>query len=254
MLIPYVDPYLYWFPPLPPNCDKPPTLYAILNSMVNYGKDEKTKIRNLAKEGRTKIFDFDYPLSSKVSKETFETTILNHFITRRIGFDTVTTFQLQLEVKLNSIMPLYNKMFDLLEETNFIGDITIKEGTNNRNLENTNNASTTNNLNNTSENNTETTSDRRYSDTPQNELDNIKNGKYVTEYNLDKTNTNSVDESTSQGTSSSQETGQTEENNVYNEKITNVNVLDELSKMKEKINNIYELIFNDLDELFYQLV
>ena len=39
---------------------KPPTLYAIMNSIANYDAEEKTKIRNLAKATRAKIFDFDY--------------------------------------------------------------------------------------------------------------------------------------------------------------------------------------------------
>ena len=38
---------------------KPPTLYRIMNSIANYGQEEKTKKRNLAKATREKIFDFD---------------------------------------------------------------------------------------------------------------------------------------------------------------------------------------------------
>ena len=37
MFIPYIDNnYFYCLPFLPPNCDKPPTIYSILNSIV-YG-------------------------------------------------------------------------------------------------------------------------------------------------------------------------------------------------------------------------
>ena len=87
---------------------KPPTLYAIMNSIANYDAEEKTKIRNLAKATHEKIFDFDYPLSNKVDKEEFECQILNHFIMRRIGQETFTAFQLFLENKLNEILPYYN--------------------------------------------------------------------------------------------------------------------------------------------------
>lgn len=40
-----------FFPFLPNNNDKPPTIYAILNSIVNFGveEDDQTKIRDLAK-------------------------------------------------------------------------------------------------------------------------------------------------------------------------------------------------------------
>ena len=109
-----------FYPFLPPNCNKPPTIYTILESIVNPDVDlndpsPEVKIKDLAKTGRSTIFNFDYPLTSNITKEKFETIILNHFLQRRIGFETVTAFRIQLDVKLNEIMPLYNKMFDALE-------------------------------------------------------------------------------------------------------------------------------------------
>ena len=81
MIIPYIDNnYFLLFPHIPTNCEKPPTIYTILESIVNYGKQEKTKIRDMAKIGRTTIFNFDYPLTDNISKEKFETIILNHFL------------------------------------------------------------------------------------------------------------------------------------------------------------------------------
>ena len=55
----------------------------------------------------------------------------------RIGFDTVTAFRIQLNVKLNEIMPLYNKMFDLLYDNDLFGEITKRDGTDNRTTQNT---------------------------------------------------------------------------------------------------------------------
>ena len=85
------------FSPMVPNLYKlgndyniPPTIYALLNSYVNFSKEEPEKIKDLAKIGRTMFFDFDYPLSNKITKEQFETMILNHFLMRRIGYETVT--------------------------------------------------------------------------------------------------------------------------------------------------------------------
>lgn len=117
MMMPY-DNYgnLFFVPFIPVMNEKPPTLYSLLQSIVNYGKDEQTKIKDLAKVGRTTIFDFDYPLSDKITKEDFECMILNHFLMRRIGFETLTAFKIQLNVKMNSIMPMYNKLIDLLYE------------------------------------------------------------------------------------------------------------------------------------------
>ena len=242
--------YPFLMPFIPSNCDKPPTMYAILNSIVNGAKDEEdyTKIKDLAKYGRTTIFNFDYPLSNKVDKEEFETIILKHYLTRRINFDTVTAFRISLDAKLNEIMPRYNKMFDVLVDWNiFDGEKLERNGTENRTGETSNNTSNT--LTNTSQ--TSNTSDRRYSDSPQNKLTDIQDGNYVTDYNYD-TNSGS-DSSTSNGNSES--TGETTDNNIYHEVITRTanDKINILKEMEENIKSIYTLIFKDLDILFYGL-
>lgn len=244
------------YPFLPPNCEKPPTVYSILNSIVNGTKEpnEYTKIKDLAKEVRSTIFDFDYPLSSNVSSETFETMILNHYMMRRIGFDTVTAFKLQLNVKLNEIMPIYNKMFDALENWDIFndGEKQIRSGFDNRdsNLKSEN----INNLENNSNTNTTTTSDNRSSDTPQNQLEDVKNGNYVTQYSYD-TNINSgTDNSTSVGNSKTN--SNTSEKNNYEETITRTpaDKISILKDMQTNIKNIYTMIFNELDILFYGII
>lgn len=237
-------------PFIPSNCEKPPTIYSILESIVNYGTDEKTKIKDLASVGRTTIFDFDYPLSSNVPRETFETLILNHFLMRRIGFDTVRAFQIQLMVKLNSIMPMYNKMFDLLHDTNYLGDVKVREGINNKIGNSESNSENT--LNNESTNTTNNTSDNRYSDTPQSKLQNLRDGSYVTDYRYVQDSATSNDKSKSEGKGKT--TSNDTENTNYKETETNINTLDTLFKLNEKTNNIYEMIFKDLDCLFYQLI
>lgn len=244
------------YPFLPPNCEKPPTVYSILNSIVNGTKEpnEYTKIKDLAKEGRSTIFDFDYPLSSNVSSETFETMILNHYMMRRIGFDTVTAFKLQLNVKLNEIMPIYNKMFDALENWDIFsdGEKQTRSGFDNR--DSNSKSENINNLENNSNTNTTTTSDNRSSDTPQNQLEDVKNGNYVTQYSYD-TNINSgTDNSTSVGNSKTN--SNTSEKNNYEETITRTpaDKISILKDMQTNIKNIYTMIFNELDILFYGII
>ena len=58
MIYPY-EYYGLFYPRIPVTDMRPPTLYSILESVVNYGKEVPTKIGELAKEGRGKIFDFD---------------------------------------------------------------------------------------------------------------------------------------------------------------------------------------------------
>lgn len=236
----------FWFPRIPTNNERPPTIYSILESIVNYGTDDKQKIKDLAKEGRTTIFNFDYPLTDKVTREEFECMILNHYLMRRIGFDTVTAFRIQLNVKLNEIMPTYNKMFDLLYNNDLFGEITKKDGTDNRKTENK--SETENTLNNKSEN--ETISDLRNSKLPQNKLQNLRDGSYVTDYNYNTTNSN--DNSNSKGTSSSNTNGS--DTNEYHETTSRIDMFDIYTKFNSEIKHIYTLIFNDLDELFYSLV
>lgn len=241
-----IYPYNYLFMPfIPPNCDKPPTLYSILNSIVNADKEEEdyTKIKDLAKEGRSTIFNFNYPLSEYIDKEKFEIQILNHYLMRRIGYETVTAFRIALDVKLNEIMPLYNKMFDSLKHWNIFedGETTIRQGTENRTNE------SNNSLENESNTTNEDTQDRRSSDTPQSKLENIKDGSYVTNYSYDTTNNTSHDTSTSNGTSSSKD------DNIYQETIKRspADKISILKEMQENIKSIYTLIYNDLDCLFY---
>lgn len=251
-----IYPFSYLFMPfIPTNCDKPPTVYSILNSIVNGDKEEDdyTKIKDLAKEGRTTIFNFEYPLSNNINKEDFEVQILNHYLMRRIGYETVTAFRIQLNVKLNEIMPLYNKMFDALENWNIFedGETTIREGTENRTNESTNTSSNT--LENESNTTNEDIQDRRSSDTPQSKLENIRDGSYVTNYSYDTTNNTSHDTSSSNGTSNSNTTGK--DDNIYQETIKRspADKIAILKEMQENIKSIYTLIYEDLDCLFYGL-
>lgn len=249
----------YFYPfllPLPLNHTldtRPPTVYSLLESIVNYGKDEKQKIKDLAKYGRSTFFDFDYPLSDNINKEDFECMILNHFLMRRIGFDTFRAFNIQLNVKINSIMPKYNKMFDMLNGWDIFadGEITEREGYDNRVVENEQN--TENSLNNHSTNATENISDRRNSELPQNQLSDLRDGNYVTNYNYDTNNTNSEDNSETTG--NSQTNSNTNDRNDYKETIkkTQGDKLTLYKEFQDNIGSIYEMIFKDLECLFYQL-
>lgn len=207
----------------------PPTVYSLLESYVNYGKTDRVKIKDLANAGRSMFFDFDYPLSSHISKEDFETMILNHYIMRRIGYETVTAFKIALNVKLNEIMPRYNKLFDCLDGWDLFnsGETVTRNQQDNR----------TTSSNGTANN----TSDQRFSDTPQNELDDVRDGKYVSQYsyNTDQaTNTNNIND---QGNINETITrSPADKINLYNEFLKNS-------------QNIYTMIFRDLDVLFYQL-
>lgn len=202
---------------------KPPTVYAILNSIANYDSEEKTKIRNLAKATHEKIFDFDYELSSALNKEDFECDILNHYMMRRIGFETVTAFQLYLENKLHEIMPYYNLILDSFKDFNLFssGEKITRETIDNRNITNSG----------------ESNNESRFSEYPLNELNDLNNGSYVS--NQSKSTINAVNN--------------TNDVNNTNE-VINRSPVDKMSVYKnflETKRSVMSMIYKELDILFY---
>lgn len=213
------------FRPLPTDYDIPPTIYSILNSYVNFDNDNPVKISNLANAGRGVIFDFDYPLTTNVTKESFEVMILNNFLMRRIGYDTVTAFKIALCVKLNEIMPKYNILFNSIHNWNLFNDGETITRQYSATLSNT---GTTGSI-----------SDRRYSDTPQNQLSDIRDGRYVTDYNYDCDSSN-ISNSGTETRAENEYRSLADKNNLY---IT----------FSKEVNNVYTLIFKELEPLFYGL-
>lgn len=222
------------FPFLPSDHSEPPTLYSLLNSIVNFGEEEQTKIKDLAESGRSTIFDFTYPLSTKINKKDFECMILNKFLMRRIGYETLTAFKIALNVKLNEIMPNYNKLFDALDGWNILEDGEVETRVN----EETNTASTSTTSTNSG------TEDLRYSNTPQNRLTDVQNGNYVTDYNYNTSSSEGSAEGNSNGTRNIEET------------ITRTpsNKMEIYKNFIESKANIYSMIFSDLEVLFYGLI
>lgn len=226
--------------------DEPPTIYALLNSYVNFANDTPAKIKDLANAGRAMFFDFEYPLATGITKSEFECMILNHFMMRRIGYETVTAFKIALNVKLNEIMPMYNKLFEAINGWNIFtdGEIMERTVTDSRTV---NNTGTSSGINNTT---SSATSDRRFSNTPQNALQDVRDGQYVTEYNYD------TDAGISNTTSSATNNNSSVEGGNQTERIvrTPTDKMHLYTEFLRNRQNIYTMIFKDLDPLFYQIV
>lgn len=213
--------------------DLPPTLYSFMESIVNFDNPDPVKIKDLAGASRNKIFNFDYPINDEI-KEYFEKLFLNHFMFRRINFDTFTSFQIHLSVKLNEIMPKYLKMLEGFNLLNFDGNVEThtKVSTNNGEI----------NSNSTSTDSTET--ENKYSDTPQGQLNLVKDGTYLTDYTLNNSN--------GTGTNNSHSTN----SNTNNENITikKADEIDEYMKYLKTANNIYSMLFDECNDLFYGII
>lgn len=188
---------------------RPPLLYDIMNAIVNFGNENQVSISNISKVARGTIFDFEYNLSNKINKEEFETMILDRFIMRRIGYETYTAWKIALKVKLYEIMPYYNKLFEALGDWNI-----FKDG-----------ESGSREMGSSSE------TDSRYSKLPQNEIQDVKDGTYMTDYTL----------------------GQNKSNGTENYKKDNSNKIDTYLKYTEKKEKIMSLLYQDLESLFYGL-
>lgn len=207
------DYYSYGFMPHIPN-DKylrPPLLVDLMRAITN--NDNTIKMKDLAFYTHGFIFDFDYPLASVLNKDNFEMLILNKFILRRISYETFTPWQIALNVKLNEIMPYYNKLLESYSDWNLFKDGETFE----REKEIENNSRV----------------DSRYSKLPQNEIQDVENGTYMTDYTLGQNSAGG--------------------NEKENYKRSNNNKIDSYIKFLENKNKIMDLIFNDLESLFYGL-
>lgn len=242
-----IFPIFPMIPMVPIYNEKPPTLYSIMNSIVNYQKEERVKIPELAKYSRSTIFNFTYPLDESVNKEDFECMILNHFIKRRIGTETFTEFQLNLKVKMNEIMPIYNKLFSLLANNDGFGEITTKEGTSDTNSSslNTKNSKSDGTTSSVTDTDTET----KNSVLPQSKLENVASNKYINNYTVN--NSNGNDNTNSNVNTEETTNNDSNDSTNYRETTSTFNMFEIYSQIRENIFNIYSMIFNDLDELFY---
>ena len=243
------SPFDFFAPFLNPMIQKPPTLYEVLQSIVNGDKtedEEQVKIKDLAKYARNTIFNFDYNLTDKVTKESFETTILNHYLDRRIGFETVTLFRIKLNTKITEIMPIVNMMFDSFDGWNLFnsGEVTL------RTLENTTSNQNISTMSTESNSTNETISDNRFSELPQDEIEDIQNGSYMTDYRLTKDNAESSDSSTANGTSS----GTSTSNDTERIERSVQNKVELMKEFQQNITTVYSYVYSQLDDLFYSLV
>ena len=163
----------------------------------NYSLEEQIKIQNnpyafidfkpkkIIKCSRKKIFNFSYPIFDENYRETLEIKILTHYYDYEIGTETFESFKFNLYKKMNENMPYYNKLYlAMAKDYDFDVNIDYKETLTG---EGTNEASnlTTNTMN-SEDNDTQSYNyeDRmRKSDTPQNQLNLVEQGKYLSEYN-----------------------------------------------------------------------
>jgi hypothetical protein len=98
----------------------------------HFSQFETLSTREQIEKGRTKLFDFDYPIFDEAYKNVFETHFIRNFYMREIGFETEGLFKFQLENWLIINMPYFNRLFESELKTfdpftNYKVDVTQKK-------------------------------------------------------------------------------------------------------------------------------
>lgn len=241
---------------------KPPLMINFIKSIAKANNVVTDDLFELPRKVNKYVFNFDYPLTSKINKEDFQTQIIEKYISRRIGFETFTMFQFALRSKMREIMPKYNILFDSLSGWDLFndGEITTRE-TNINHSENGVDifkSEYSNKITNDSKGKTESKTTDKQSDTPQSEIDDVKAGKYLSfagfsENEIDATNNT---ESLNDGRTDNQNLTEKKYEDKHSEKISrNVgNKIDVYRQFMLDVESIYTSIYKELDVLFYGLI
>lgn len=127
----------------------------------------------IIENGRTKLFDFAYPLYDSSYKTTFETNFIRNFYMREIGFETEGLFKMRLQNWLNLNMPYWNQMYE-------------SESLSYNPLENSNRTNTHTKTNDKTENGTNDTTVSGSSNNTKNTTTNQTNDTTTSENNFDR--------------------------------------------------------------------
>lgn len=216
---------------------------------TEYGLKEsagQTKVNEILTAVAPKIFDFDFPIFDENYRLALEIKILRHFYTREIGSETVGLWKLRLEDKMNEIMLYLNKFYAMyVQEVNPLWNMDYTKehhgsGSNESKYDNTASSFSKN-----------TSNDQRlYSDTPQGQLTDVQNGKYLTNATFDSGENNGEANSIGFGNNVIKDineyfdTVQGREGGFYG---------DAWKKFYEGFMNVDKMLFKELEVLFMQL-
>jgi hypothetical protein len=211
------------------------------NPMSSY----TSQLRNYIETGGT-VFDFDYPIFNEAYRAVLEQTIIDTYYFREIGVETFEQFKHYLKVKMNTIMPYYNQLYNseaLVTKDNYNINLNTTETvtrTVDHESNETSHSDTTSN---------ETSNDVNvFSDTPQAKLQGLDYATSLT----DRDGTNEV---TSQGEGSTDVTGNTTE--TAETKISGSGGMrynsDILMEWRKTFLNIDKMIIEELQDLFMNI-
>lgn len=214
-----------------------------------YGLKESAggnKVAEILEAVAPKIFSFDFPIFDENYRLALEIKILRHFYTREIGSETYGLWKLRLEDKMNEIMPYLNKFYAMyVQEVNPLYNMNYtKEHHGDRDKEDK--------YENTGATFSDNTSDDRrlYSDTPQGELTDVQEGKYLTNATFNSGKNKGSANSVGFGKNNIKDT------DSYFDTVQGINgklVGDAWKSFYEGFMNVDKMLFKELEVLFMQL-
>ena len=174
------------------------------------------------------VFNFDWPIFDETYRLGLEEKILRHYYTREICEETVGLWKLRLEDRMNLVMPKYNQLYESakLEFNPFYDVDYTRQGTNSG--EGATSGSTSSNGN------------SMHSDTPQNGLESVLNGEYLTDADV----SNGSSQSSSQNSSS----GEFQES--VKGKMPGASYSRLLKEYRQTFLNIDRMVIDELNDLF----
>lgn len=224
------------------------------------GLDESkgyASVNQLIDTARASIFDFDYPIFDESYRPLLERKILKHYYTREIGLETVGLWKLHLDMRLNEIMPYYNKLYESeLIQINPLYTDNIKrdgnrktdENKNSNNIENvkensSNNQTGINSVNGNSNSNTANNSVgnsetiNKFTDTPSGGLDGVVKSEYLT--NAEQNKNSNVSSNNGSNDINSHETSASSFNSENNRDSNSVrNNVEDLTNIVDYLENV----------------
>lgn len=200
------------------------------------------KIDEIINESAPLIFDFDFPFynESIEDKIEFEKQFILHYYTREIGVETFGWWKVRVKSKLFDVMPRYKQLYEIEQKKYNMYDTVNMEKT----VTSTNSTEGTGNSKQTTENSRQT--DDLYSDTPQGGLENVKAGKYLSEYRY--LDDNSAATVNSSNENSNMFNGQQSEK--WSGKESGMTYSEIKMKERQAILNINLMLINEFEELF----
>lgn len=209
------------------------------------------ELREIIESNNVKLFDFDYNFFDENLKSDFEALFIDYFYFREIGQETIGRFKKELRTKLNLIHHYYKEYYKTVKQVEVEEFMVTKDATDTftRILEGqqTSNVAS-NSMGNSSSN---SNSFNKFYDTPRNRT-NI-NDAIITNATVDD-NKNSIS-SSEENVSNANQNNRTVETTILHSKgdlgVTSSGAL--IDGWREVITNIYQMIFDECEDLFFGL-